>query len=458
MNRRFCALASATACLFISVTAVPADALKLTPVERMARPRLKAAHEDLERIRQSRRTLASRTGLKDFRAILHAHAEDSDHTGGTRPEMLLEAKKAAVDAILLTDHHRPPRDFIEQSWRGLHDGVLFVPGSEAAGFLLYPTRSIMGQMNAALPELIKATRAEGGLIFLSHIEERPDHSMAGLDGMEIYNRHADAKKDAASVLAIMLKLTDRSSLSAFLENLKQFPDELFAAQVEYPAEYLAKWDAETKSRRLTGVAANDCHHNYVLLVKMVDSETVRVGTNVDPVERMRLIRARLRPGIRELTKGHKSGDVLARVDLDPYSRSFRNVSTHILAPELSEASLRAGLRAGHAYVSHDWMCDPTGFRFELVARSESGKGVPTEINPLALAGDESKLKEGLRVLAEFPVRCRIRLLEGGKVVAETVAERLEYDVARPGVYRVEGWLGSGGEERGWVYSNPIYIR
>jgi hypothetical protein len=27
-----------------------------------------------------------------------------------------------------------------------------------------------------------------------------------------------------------------------------------------------------------------------------------------------------------------------------------------------------------------------------------------------------------------------------------------------GVYRVEGWLECGGEERGWVYSNPIYIR
>ena len=31
--------------------------------------------------------------------------------------------------------------------------------------------------------------------------------MAGLDGMEIYNRHADAKKDTAGLLAIMLKLT-----------------------------------------------------------------------------------------------------------------------------------------------------------------------------------------------------------------------------------------------------------
>ena len=131
--------------------------------------------------------------------------------------------------------------------------------------------------------------------------------MDGLDGMEIYNRHADAKKDTAGLLAIMLKLTDPESLGELEENLASFPDELFAAQVEYPADYLAKWDAETKTRRLTGVAANDCHHNYVLLVKMVDDETVKVGTNVDRDDQMRSISARLRPGIRELTKGHQTG-------------------------------------------------------------------------------------------------------------------------------------------------------
>ena len=77
--------------------------------------------------------------------------------------------------------------------------------------------------------------------------------------------------------------------------------------MEYPADYLAKWDEETKTRRLTGVAANDCHHNFVLLVKMVDHETVKVGTNVDPDDRMRSISARLRPAIRELTEGHRAG-------------------------------------------------------------------------------------------------------------------------------------------------------
>ena len=235
-----------------------------TPVERMMPARLQATHDDVERIRKTRRGLPALPGLNDYRAILHAHAEDSSHTGGTRPEMLSEARKAGVQAIFLSDHHRPPRDFIRDSWRGLHEGVLFVPGSEANGFLLYPIRSIMEQMNGTTAALIEATRADGGLIFLSHIEERPGHSMAGLDGMEIYNRHFDAKKDAAGLLAIMLKLTAAASLRELEESLNLFPDELFAAQVQYPAVYLAKWDAETQTQHLTGVAANDCHHNYIL--------------------------------------------------------------------------------------------------------------------------------------------------------------------------------------------------
>jgi hypothetical protein len=424
----------------------------------MSRARLKAAHDDVERIRRTRRALPAFPGLHDYRAILHAHAEDSAHTGGTRPEMLAEASRAGVDAILLTDHHRPPRDFVNESWRGLHGRVLFLPGSEARGFLLYPSRSIMNHMDDPTGALIAATRAEGGLIFLSHIEERPDHATAGLDGMEIYNRHADAKKDAAGLLAIMLKLTDPVSLRAFQEDLRLYPDELFAAQVQYPADYLAKWDAETRARRLTGVAANDCHHNYFIQVKMVDDETVLVGTNVDPDDQMRRIPARLRPGIRALVKGHRPGDLLARIDLDPYSRSFKNVSTHILAPDLSEAAIRDALRAGHAYVSHDWMCDPSGFRFELAAAGPAASGQNSVAARPAIMGDEITRSPRTRLVAWLPAPCHIRLMSGGRAIAEASRDHLEYDVGAAGVYRVEAWLELGGEERGWIYSNPIYVR
>ena len=425
-----------------------APATKWSTVQRLSSERLKAAHEDVLRIQKARKALPALTGLNDYRAILHAHAEDSAHTGGTRPEMLADAKKAGISAILLTDHHRPPKDFITQSWRGLHDGVLFIPGSEDRGFLLYPTHSILDRMKEPTPAFIETVRKDGGLIFLSHIEERPEHSMVGLDGLEIYNRHADAKKDKAGMAALMLKLASPSTIAELQESVRLYPQETFAFHMTYPDDYLAKWDAETKTRRLTGVAANDCHHNNILVVKMVDAETIKVGTNVDKDDGMRSLSAKLLPGIRQLTKGHQPGDVLATVDLDPYHRSFQSVSTHVLAPELTEPAIRDALRAGHAFVSHDWICDPTNFRVELVAGS--GPGI--------LMGDEVPFSPGKRLVAQFPIPCQIRVLNGGKVVAETSGDQLDQEISEPGVYRVEAWVEIDGEKRPWIYANPVYVR
>jgi hypothetical protein len=431
---------------------------KFSPTERMAPARLKASHVDVQRIQLSRRTIPPLPGLNDYRAILHAHAEDSAHTGGTRAEMLADAKRAGVHAILLSDHYRPPKDFVSDSWRGIRDGVLFLPGSEDRGFLLVPAHSIMDRMKDPTPAFIDAVRADGGLIFLSHIEERPDHAMAGLDGLEIYNRHADAKKDTAGILALMLKLTEPASLKELEESLRLYPEELFASQVEYPADYLAKWDRETQSRRLTGIAANDCHHNQVVVVKMLDEATVRVGTNVDSDEKMRIVSASVRPGIRALTKGRRAGDVLARLDFDPYDRSFRNVSTHVLSASLVEPAIRAALRAGHVYVSHDWICDPTGFRFELNPGPDSDAGRAGGPGPRVLMGDEVKLTGGRSLIAQFPIPCRVRLIQNGNPIAEGSGDRFDHRVRNAGVYRVEGWLELAGELRPWIYSNPIYVR
>ena len=43
----------------------------------------------------------------------------------------------------------------------------------------------------------------------------------------------------------------------------------------------------------------------------------------------------------------EAGDVIAKLDFDPYSRSFRNSSTHLLAPKLDEATIRAALKGAH---------------------------------------------------------------------------------------------------------------
>jgi hypothetical protein len=342
------------------------------------------------------------------------------------------------------------------SWRGLHEGVLFVPGSEVRGFLAHPEKSVMAQMEAPIPEFVRVIGAGEGLIFLSHIEERSDHSMEGLTGLEIYNRHYDAKRDIAGLLAIAMKLTDPDQLASFGELVKEFPDEVLASQVRRQDAYLEKWDQEIAAtgRRLTGVAANDCHHNQVFIVKMVDEETVAVGTEIDKDEGMRHVKASLRPGVRRMVVGHKPGDVLARIDVDPYYRSFRNVSTHLLAKELTEASLRDALRSGRAYVAHEWLCDATGFRFEVV----EGSGRQGEDKVVARLGDETKFVVNVVLRARLPAPCRIQFFRDGQLIATEEGRELAHRLEQPGVYRCEASFRVNGEFRPWIYSNPIYLR
>jgi hypothetical protein len=437
-------------CLLASVGFTAEPPRKHSSVERLALRRLAAVHADVEKLKTRRIEIPLRPGLNDYRCILHAHADDSTHTGGTLPEMLADAKKAGIHSIFLTDHYRPPRDFIDGRWRGLKDGVLFVPGSEVRGFLVFPTRSILQRMDLTGSDFIDTVTADAGMIFLSHVEERRDHPVEGLTGLEIYNRHWDATRDKASLLTLVLMLTDPAQLAELEKALQLYPDEVLAFQCDYPKLYLDKWDEGTRRNRLTGIAANDCHHNQVFLVKMVDGETVRIGTIVDPDDRMRTVTAAVRPGIQTLTRGRKPGDILARLDFDPYYRSFRNSSTHVLAPRLNEPAIRAALKAGHAFVAHDWMCDATGFRFD--ALDANG-------NRVAILGDEVRWSSGLNLTAKLPAPGYVRLLRHGEEIAHAEdATSFESAVKGPGVYRLEAWLELDGEHRPWIYSNPIYVR
>ncbi len=447
------ALLSAAAILSTSSAIFAADpgksyGRKNSTLARMTEPHLAAAHADVEKIQAARREVSRKYGIADHRAIAHAHAQDAQHTGGTLPEMLADAKKAGVTIILLSNHYRPPFDFIDDNWRGMHEGVLFIPGSETNGFLVQPMKSIMAVMDKGNPAIIAACNEGEGLIFLSHIEERFDHPMDGLSGMEIYNRHADAKDDMNIFMPIVAALTDPAKHATFNALVEKYPDEMLATQLDYPELYLRKWDQELPARRLIGVAANDCHHNQVFISKMVDAETVLVGTIVDPDDGMQKMSAAQMPGIKELTKGHQPGDILARLDFDPYYRSMRNVSTHILTNDLTEDAVRAALKAGHAYVSHDWMCDPTGTYFAAHAGDKA----------VAIVGDELKFAAGQQIIFEVPAGGHLRLIRNGEVVQEADGHELIHELKQPGIYRAEAFLTVDTETRSWIYTNPMYVR
>jgi hypothetical protein len=420
---------------------------KYTSVERMNLSRLRAVHEDRIRHSLSRRPVQLKTGLKDFRAILHAHAEDAPHTGGTRPEMLKAAREAGVDLIMLTDHNRPERDFINDSWRGMHDKVLFVPGSESDGFLIYPVASIRGKESGSREEFIKLVKRDGGNIFLSHVEERPDWETGNIDGLEIYNHHTDVKDETEFNRWLQGALSDLPRLRQIEQALELYPQEVFAAQQDYLASIIQKWDKDASHHRLTGVAANDCHHNQVFTITAIDDKTIEVGFITSRPVRMRVTSDKT-PGVAALVKGRRPGDLIGKLDFDPYERSFRYVTTHILADKLTEQHARDALRDGHAYVAHDWLCDPTGFAFIAQASDKKTR---------AIMGDRVERRAGLKIKAETPAGCTLRLFRNGVVIKTVEGRRLEFEPDGPGVYRLEAWLTADGELRPWIYSNPIYV-
>ena len=53
---------------------------------------------------------------------------------------------------------------------------------------------------------------------------------------------------------------------------------------------------------------------------------------------------------------------------------------------------------------------------------------------------------------------RLRLIHKGEVVEETTGTNLTFQAKQPGPYRLEAWLTVDGEDRPWIYSNPVYLR
>jgi hypothetical protein len=235
------------------------------------------------------------------------------------------------------------------------------------------------------------------------------------------------------------------ALLALAPAVKQYPQEVFAALQDYPADYLKRWDQLCQKARLTGVSANDAHHNQAFRARVADGGKIaledglgKIVAQLDP-EKV--------PPLKLLIGDKKPGDVVFELDLDPYERSFRHVSTHLLLRELTEQDVWEALRAGRAYVAFDWIADPTGF----VLRADRG----AETWPM---GSEVDLAEGLRLRAESPLDGAFKVVRNGEVILEQTTSAVDVAIDKPGNYRVEVWLTLAGEPRPWILSNPIYVR
>jgi hypothetical protein len=139
----------------------------------------------------------------------------------------------------------------------------------------------------------------------------------------------------------------------------------------------------------------------------------------------------------------------------PYEWHFRCINTHILVPQpLSEDvytdshMVYNALRQGHAFVGYDLPHNTRGFHFIALGKDQ-----------LAQMGDEVSCTGGVTFQIRLPLRTECRLLKDGKVIKVwKKSETCTHITTDPGVYRVEVYIEFHGRLRGWIFSNPIYVR
>jgi len=310
--------------------------------------------------------------------------------------------------------------------------------------LVYPTRSMKGHSSTPPQPFVDLLHEDGGLTFVSHLEERLDWELDRLTGNEIYNTHADLMEEQRFLTMFKNPL----ALVRLLPALQRYPQETFAAIQDYPSDYMKAWDRWCQKAPHTGVAANDSHHNqaYYGIVSddgklIVEDALGKEIATIDPEE--------VAP-VKFLVGNREPGSKVMEIDLDPYDRSYGHVSTHLLMNEVTQEAVWDALKAGRAYVGFDWMADPSGFVYLAEQAGDESKRWPM--------GSELTLVDDLTLKAEAPLEVDWKLLKDGELVSDSKGKTFEYDVEGPGVYRIEAWLKFVGEPRPWIFSNPIYVR
>jgi hypothetical protein len=375
----------------------------------------------LGRLRERIRALEAATDepFTDFPGVFHVHSSLGGHSPGTLEEIVAAARQNRLAFVVMTEHPAGGVNTAGATLRGMHEGVVFLGGSElvaAGGQRLFVAPGLAHPAPAAdrtpITELIRRANSEGRLSAIGYPEQVRDWDFAGFDAIEVYNLFTNTKEISYPRL-----------LFDGLWSYRGYPDLLFATFYARPETALRKWDELTAAGgvRLTALAGNDSHANVGF----------RLG-------------------------GRDGRAPLFKFYLDPYERSFRVVRNRVLlrrgAAPTAENLLEA-LRTGRSYIGFDLFGDTGGFRFTATTGAEQ-----------KTMGDELRLPEGgaARLSARAAVKARFVFYRDGRQIRESSdTEAADLLVNERGVYRVEVYLDSLGElleGKPWIISNPVYVR
>lgn len=379
------------------------------------RYRLHRLNNAIQQLATQRTLPAGDDGFVDYKGVIHVHTSLGGHSTGTFTELIAAAKANGLTFVIMAEHPQPNFDTAAFTLTGVHDGVLFISGSEvktASGdrLLLLPGSDTANTATAkSTQEVLDEQRAKHGLAIVAYPGEFKSWQATNIDGVEVYNLFTNARSLNPAV-TFFDALWSYGSDSKFM----------FANFFARPNNELAQWDAAIASgnRKLFATGGNDAHSN--------------IGLSLNDA----------------------SGHRLLGIDLDPYVQNFALVRTHVLMAKdkpLTRESLLEALIQGHAYLSFDLFSDPTGFNFTAQKTA----------NHISM-GDEVSFSDGLRLKATAPLPCRYALLKDGQVVDGKSGDRVaEFEIREKGVYRLEVYLESllaPAAGKPWIISNPIYVR
>ncbi len=346
---------------------------------------------------------------------LHMHTRYSDGAG-THADIAAAAMQAGLDAVIVTDHNvlvNGPAGYKISGDRR----VLLMVGEEVHDQARDPQKNhllVFGAQRematyAYDPQLLldAVTRA-GGLAFIAHpvdpaapsVHEGDiswvDWSVRGFTGLELWNSFSEFKPRIKSMLHAVYYV--------------YFPRRI--ARGPLP-ETLHKWDELLSAgKKVVAVGGSDAH-----------SHVMHLG----PLRRT----------------------------VFPYGFHFRAINTHVLLPRplgmdaASDTSMiLEALRLGHCFIGYDLPAPTRGFRF-------TARGLDTS----AQMGDELNSRGGVTIQIRLPMITECVLLKDGKPVRTWHKHELcTYIATQPGVYRVEVYIQYLGRRRGWIFSNPVYVR
>jgi len=345
----------------------------------------------------------------EYVGVAHIHSLFSDGTGEI-PEIAGFAAESGLDFLLITDHNTLRG--LQEGYERWYNNTLCLIGCEINDkenknhYLAFGIEEAYSTRLSA-KEYVKKVNEVGGFGIIAHPHEKRNHmqehppypwidwSIDNFNGIEIWNHMSEW----------MENLTEQNKYNSFLHPLRSI--------VSPPEDTLKLWDELNIKRKVVGIGGVDAHAHKQSLFGFFE------------------------------------------VEIFPYKVLFKSIHNHILLPEelvkgngkhklaKARSAIYDALAYGRCFIANDYHANSKGFQF--YARANKKK---------YFMGDSIDFTNHITLLVSVPSEnADIKLIHNGKEVESIESDQVEFEVKKPGIYRIE----VAHFKKAWIYSNHIRI-